>query len=92
MAKKAKKNEPYVKFEIDTKTLAVLLSRAGLGIKACRLQFPIPGRPTLARVLYEGEDANDEDAGWHIDHSDVQWLSQALPELLSEMERRGIDE
>jgi len=92
MAKKAPtKKEPYVKLERDPKSLSIILSRRG-DTNCFRLQFPKAGEDSLARILYEDEDPTDIDAGLHLDYSDVQWLAQALPELLSEMERAGVTE
>ena len=90
MAKAKKPVVPFVKFEKDPKTGTVPMSRFDTGSGSFCLQFPRPDAKNCARLLYEGDDPKDVDCGLFLDYSDVQWLAQAIPELLNEMERAGI--
>lgn len=93
MAKKpAKKIVPWVKFDRDPKSGRIILSRLACGRDEIRLAFPLSGdSPEMAQLVYaEGDDGPDD--GLQLSYSDVQWLAQAIPELMNEMERAGIDE
>jgi hypothetical protein len=88
MAKKIKK--PWVTFDRDPKSDGFILSRRG-EVQSERLQFPRPGDTEEARLVFGGDDANDPEGGLYLDYSTVQWLAQAIPELLNEMERVGLE-
>lgn len=88
-----KKTAAWVNFQRDPKTGVIMLSRYDSADGCIRLQFPRwPDAPKEARLLFEGSDVNEESDGLYLAYSDVQWLAQALPELLNEMERAGITE
>ena len=95
MATKASKPPiPWVRFVKDQKTGTILMSRRDLGSQSHQLQFPRPGDggEKQARLIFEGDDPADENGGVYLDYQDVQWLAQALPELMNEMERVGAED
>lgn len=85
----------WIKFTRDPKDGSFILSRYDEGEDEMRIQFPRPQMDTSsepeARLLYGGDGDMSEDAGQFLQYRDVQWLAQAMTELLNEMERAGCE-
>jgi hypothetical protein len=95
MAKKKNKVGPFVNLSWDNKAsrLTFLRYSDNKGMRVILTKTEIAECKGV-HVLFKQHDSksdDDSDAIW-LDYSDVQWLAQAMPEILNEMERRGLDD
>ena len=97
MAKKnvTKPINAFVSLNTDVKSGRLTFTRRDCGNEAIALTLAPGGlanQPDMHAVLrYEGSNHAEDWDGFFLTYADVQWLSQAMPELLNEMERRGLD-
>lgn len=59
--------------------------------RVVRLILDDPDVGVHAVLKWDGSSTRECDGTW-LTYSDVQWLAQAMPEILNEMERRGLDD
>ena len=96
MAKKVTKpNHAFVHLSTDVKSGRLTFTRRDCGNEAIALTLAPDGlsnQPDVHAILrYEDGNHADDEEGLFLTYADVQWLSRAIPELLNEMERRGLD-